>query len=108
MIYTTAIINLQTIKDRCEVDADGCWIWTRTAPTAKNNRPYWATYEQGTRKRINVFLPRVVAELSGYELPPKGFHVRAICGKPMCLNPACINLPRKKNVFSKLIEKSTA
>ena len=108
MIQTTAVINMRTIKERCEVDADGCWIWTRTAAGAKNNRPYWATYQLGQRKRVNVFLPRVVAELSGMDVPPKGHHVRTSCEKLMCLNPECLNLPFKGSMFSQLISQKRA
>lgn len=108
MISTTAVINMQTIKERCEVDADGCWIWTRTAAGEKNNRPYWATYQLGQRKRVNVFLPRVVAELSGMESPPKGRPLKMACGKLMCLSPQCLILPFKGSMFSQLISKKLA
>lgn len=107
MTNTTAIINLRTIKDRCEVDKDGCWIWTRTAAGAKNNRPYWATYQLDQRKRVNVFLPRVVAELSGMDAPPKGRPLTMACGKLMCLSPECLILPFKGSMFLQLISSKS-
>lgn len=101
MTHTTAVINMRTIKERCNIDQDGCWIWTKTA--SGNQSPYWATYVVGERKRINVGLLRVVAELSGYEVPPPRHHIKQTCGKIMCLNPECLNLPYKGSMFSQLI-----
>ena len=100
MTYTTAIINLQTIKARCEIDKDGCWIWAMG--TIGNKRPYWATRgEHG--KRINVFVPRAVAELTGREVP-RGHHIKPMCGKTMCVHPECLHLPKPASgMFSQLL-----
>jgi hypothetical protein len=59
--YTTAIINLNTIRDRCEVDDKGCWVWQGSKI---QGAPYWSTYgEDGKHLRLGV--ARLVVELDG-------------------------------------------
>lgn len=99
MIRTTATINLDTIKARCTIDADGCWIWTRGTI---NGRPYWASCDTN-KKRVNVHVMRAVASLIGVKIEPKK-QATSICGKPLCVNPDCLRRPTAYGMFSQLVK----
>ena len=101
MTYTTAIINLETIKARCDVNESGCWVWTMRKI---KGAPYWSTYND-KGERVAVHVGRAAAEESGIHVPPKKKFVRT-CGNSSCVNPEHFHFPKSMGVFSQLLKPS--
>ena len=101
MTYYTAIINMDTVKARCEVDLDDCWIWQGSQIQGV---PYWATYDENG-KRVNLHVGRLVCQMSGITVPARKKFIR-ICKKHDCVNPEHFHFPEKMGMFTQLLKPS--
>lgn len=81
---------LEAIRARCRIDEDGCWIWRGSVNSYESPR-------MTVRGRQTVVARHVLALV---ERKPGASHfVSARCGKPRCVNPACLQARTRSAVM---------
>lgn len=78
---------IASIKARCVIDENGCWLWTRGYQPFRNQRPDQRGYAAGSYRGERVRVHRTMLEIRlGEKLPP---HILAChtCDVHHCCNP---------------------
>jgi hypothetical protein len=83
--YLGGVRDLETLRERCVIDSDGCWHWRmpRTGRAAKRGVRHMV-YMHGIG---NMSLTRAAWMLSGRTLPSAGFKIVRACTSYDCANP---------------------
>lgn len=85
------IKDLETLRNHCRIDDDGCWIYAgRINPSRKGRSP--SIYIQPLHKALSI--GSAVFYVVNSRTTPKGWQNVAQCGKGLCANPACRKLMR--------------
>ena len=88
------IRTVEDVRQRCFIDADGCWIWrgcsSGGAPSAKIGSRYWKV------RRWACIQTRTKA---GKPMPAGRWQTACACAKPQCVSPRCA-MPLEPKAFA--------
>jgi hypothetical protein len=87
----TTTFTLQSIKDRCRIDADtGCWHWSGAKAQGKYPRIHAPDYSDGGTMRVQTGLRAAWQASTGKAIPTGHRVYHRDCSNHTCVNPAHI------------------
>lgn len=85
------IKDLETLRNHCRIDDDGCWIYAgENTPNRKGRSK--SVYIRQLHKAVSI--GSAVHYIKTGKTTPKGYQNVAQCGKQLCCNPDCRKLMR--------------
>lgn len=85
------IKDLETMRNRCRIDEDGCWIYAGQV-TRERSKKSASVYIRQLEKTLSI--GSAVHYIKTGRPTPKGWGNIAQCGKALCMNPECRKLMR--------------